>query len=297
MNSIQYSKTLSHKKLFQYISKYNFYPKKKLSQNFLIDRNISSIIVKSLDLNDNDAVFEIGTGLGSLTLALIPSVRHVFSIEKDISLKTLLDDILADYQKYVTVIYDDILSFDLSGFLESKIGEGYKIEKIVGNLPYSISLPLLTKLMQMHSFLKMAVVMIQKEVAERMLAYPGEKSYGIISVISQYYSNIEKIHIVKPSVFYPKPEVDSMIIRINFFDKPLVLVENELLFFEVIRAVFQQRRKNVANSLKIYFKDKIEKDKLENMLIKMGYSPDKRGEEFSIQEFARLTAEIQGIIK
>jgi len=297
MNFSQDIKPLSQKKLFQYISKYQFHPKKKLSQNFLIDQNISSVILKSLDLDNKESVFEIGTGLGSLTLSLIPSVKHVFSIEKDLSLKPLLNDIMSDYKKYVTVIYDDILSFDLSGFLKCKAQEGYKIEKVVGNLPYSISLPLLKMLMEMHAILKMAVVMIQKEVAERMLAQPGNKNYGIISVISQYYSNTKKIHLVKPGVFYPKPEVDSVIIKINFLDKPRILVEDEELFFEIIRAVFQQRRKNIANSLIIYFKDKIDKGKLENKLMKMGYSTDKRGEEFSVQEFARLTGEIKKIIK
>ncbi len=276
---------------------YHIQPKKKLGQNFLVDQNITAIIVKALLLDKEDKIFEVGTGLGSLTLALIPNTKHVFSIEKDIRFKPILDDIFYPYQKYVTILYQDILTFDLAGFLEQKKQQGCQIEKITGNLPYSISLPLLRKLMEMHNHLKIAVVMVQKEVAERMMAQPGDKNYGLLSVMAKYYSRIEKIHLVKPDVFYPKPEVDSLIIRINFLDKPLVLVEDEFLFFELVRAVFQQRRKNISNSLRIYFKERLDKEKLEIILRKMGLRPNKRGEDFSLQEFAQLTAEIKKIIK
>jgi len=287
----------SSKKLLDYISRYQFFPKKKLGQNFLVDQNITAIIVKALCLNNEEAIFEIGTGLGALTKELLFSTQHVFSIEKDFRLKPMLEDLFKADQGQVTILYKDIMDFDLAGFLKKKKQEGYRIEKITGNLPYFISLPLLRKLMEMHYLLKMAVVMVQKEVAERMMAKPGNKNYGLLSVVAQYYSRIEKIHLVKPDVFFPKPEVNSMIIRINFLDKPLVLVEDEFLFFELVRAIFQQRRKNINNALKIYFGERIDKDKLEKSLQKIGLETGERGENFGLKEFALLTREIKKIIK
>ena len=151
--------------------------------------------------------------------------------------------------------------------------------------------------MEKHGQLKLAVIMVQKEVAERLLAQPVEKKYGILSVVSKYYSSIEKIHRVKADVFYPKPEVDSLILRINFFDKPMVQVEDEKLFFDVIRAVFQHRRKKLSNALTLYFGENLEKDTLIKCLQKMGLKSSQRGENFDLQEFTRLTREIKKILK
>lgn len=287
----------SPKKLLNYLSQYNFSPKKKLGQNFLIDQNITRIIVKALSLESNESVFEIGTGMGALTVALLNSAKQVISIEKDQRLKPLLDEIFQDKKDRVTIIYGDILEFDLGVFLKKKREEGCRIEKITGNLPYFISLPLLRKLMELHQCIKVAVIMVQKEVAERMLAKPGEKNYGLLSAVSQYYSRIEKIHLVKPEVFFPRPAVNSMIIRIRFLEKPFVQVEDESLFFDLLRAVFQHRRKNIQNSLKFYFGERIEKEKLKKLLQKMGFNPNQRGETFCLQEFAVLTSEIKKIIK
>ena len=288
---------ISRKKLLECISIYQVSPQKKLGQNFLVDPNIISIIVKSLDLNREESIFEIGTGLGSLTLALITSTKHVFTMEKDRTLKPILENIFEQYQESVTILYQDFLAFDLEGFLAKKAREGDIIEKIAGNLPYSISLPLLRKLMERDGSLKIAVVMVQKEVAERLLAQPGEKKYGTLSVVSRYYSSIEKIHRVKADVFFPKPEVDSMILRIKFFDKSIVQVEDEKLFFQVIRAVFQHRRKTLSNALKLYFGESLDKDNLIRCLQKMGLAETQRGENFDLREFARLTGEIKKIIK
>jgi len=287
----------SSKKLLEYISRYQFSPKKKLGQNFLVDQNITAIIVKALCLNNEETIFEIGTGLGALTKALLLSTQHVFSIEKDFHLKPMLEDLFQADQGQVTILYQDIMDFDLANFLKEKRQDGYRIEKITGNLPYFISLPLLRKLMEIHDLLKIAVVMVQKEVAERMMAKPGNKNYGLLSVMSQVYSRIEKIHLVKPDVFFPKPEVNSMIIRINFLDKPLVSVEDESFFFELVRAVFQHRRKNINNALKLYFGERIDKDKLEKSLQNIGLETGDRGENFGLQEFALLTREIKKIIK
>jgi 16S rRNA (adenine1518-N6/adenine1519-N6)-dimethyltransferase len=297
MNPFYFSNLNSSKKLLSYVSQYQFFPKKKLGQNFLIDQNITKIIVKALSLDNNESVFEIGTGLGALTGELLCSAQHVFSIEKDLRLQPILDDLFQNKKDRLTIIYEDILEFDLKSFLQDKRKEGYQIEKIAGNLPYFISLPLLRKLMDLHRFLQVAVIMIQKEVAERMMAKPGDKNYGLLSVVSQYYSQIKKIHQVKPDVFYPKPEVNSMIIRINFLNNPSIQVEDEKLFFEVVRAVFQHRRKNIYNSLKFYFGEKIEKGRLEESLKKSGLDKNKRGEKYGLQEFALLSREIKKIIK
>ncbi len=286
---------LSLKKTREYLEKYKFYPQKRLGQHFLIDQNINTIIKNALHLQKEESVFEIGTGLGSLTLALIPAVQHVFSIEKDTRLKPILDEILSNYSNSVTVLYQDILTFDLVNFLNQKEQEGYRIEKLVGNLPYSISLPLLRKIIEMRGIFKLAVIMIQKEVAERMLAQPGNKNYGLLSVISNYYANMKKIHLVKPGAFFPKPEVESLLIRISFLTKPNVHVPDEALFFDVARAIFQHRRKNLSNALRLYFAEKLEKNVLERVLAEVKLNPNQRGETLSIKELALLTEAIKHI--
>lgn len=287
----------SPKRLADFISRYQFSPRKELGQNFLVDRNIINIIVKALCINESDSIFEIGTGMGALTAALLPVAKHVFSIEKDIRIKPALDEIFLSKKDNLTILYGDILSFDLVGFLREKKLNGFKIDKITGNLPYSISLPLLRKIMEMHRFLKMGVFMVQKEVGERILASPGNKNYGILSVMSQYYSRIEKIHLVKPGVFYPRPKVTSMIIRINFLEEPFVSVEDESLFFELVRAIFQHRRKNITNALKLYFGERIEIDMLKKTLQKLALEANQRGENLGLKELAQLTGEIKKIIK
>ncbi len=287
---------LSLKKIREYMIKYEFRPLKKFGQNFLIDYNITTIIVKSLSLQKKEAVLEIGTGLGALTLALIPAVQHVFSFEKDTRLKPILDDLLSPYSNSVTVLYQDILTFDLAHFLSLKKQEGYHIEKLVGNLPYSISLPLLRKIMDMRSLLKIAVVMVQKEVAERMLAKPGSKNYGLLSVMSNYYTRIDKLHLVKPNVFFPKPEVESLLIKIHFLQKPNIKVIDEDLFFDIVRAIFQHRRKSLANALKLYFGKSLEKYMLEKILEEAGINPNQRGETLSLEEYPELTKAIKNII-
>ena len=287
----------SPKRLTSFMSEYQFSPKKRLGQNFLVDNNITKIIVKALSLDDNDVVFEIGTGMGALTKELISSANHVFSIEKDIRLKPILDTLFSTNKDQITIFYDDVLKCDLEEFLKEKQSEGMPIKKITGNLPYFISLPLLKKIMEVHYLLEMAVVMVQKEVAERMMAQPGNKNYGLLSVISQYYARIDKIHLVKPDVFYPKPEVNSMIIRICFFNKPAVYIEDESLFFDLLHAVFQHRRKNIYNALNLYFGDKIDKNRLQASLQALKIEKNQRGESFNLQKFAQLTAEIKKIIK
>ncbi|MBN2395609.1 MAG: ribosomal RNA small subunit methyltransferase A [Candidatus Atribacteria bacterium] len=293
MKSFYSITSLSLRKSIEYLKKYQIYPQKKYGQNFLIDKNIHIIMVNALNPNSDEAIFEIGTGLGGLTLSLVPMFRHVFSIERDIHFKPVLEDILSTYQNKVTILYQDILDFDWVGFLKQKKDEGFMIEKLVGNLPYSISFPLLKKIMEMHEYFKLAVVMVQKEVGERILAQPGDQDYGLISIVSKYYSFAEKIHLVRPDVFYPRPDVDSMIIRFKFSGKPNIRVEDEALFFDLVHAVFQHRRKNIWNTLKLFFGDKLNKNKLGKLLEEIGIPLNRRGENFSLEEFALLTREIK----
>jgi len=297
MHSYYLNKLTSPSNIFSLLSQYHLSPKKKLGQNFLIDQNIVKIIVHALNLNSQESVFEIGTGLGALTESLSNSAKYVFTIEKDQQLKPVLEDLFRDKKRQISILYNDILNFDLKKFLTEKKEKGIVVNKIAGNLPYNISLPLLRKLMDLHYLLEIAVVMVQKEVAERMMAKPGNKNYGFLSVISQNYSHIDKIHLVKPNVFYPKPEVDSMIVRINFYDKPVVFIEDKNIFLELLSAIFQNRRKNINNSLKTYFGERIEQKELEKMLYCLGIDKNERGENFDLPTYASLTKEIKNIIK
>lgn len=296
MNSPNSSYLSSEKKVLEIIRKYHFYPAKKLGQNFLVDQNITTIMMRALELNRGDSIIEIGTGLGALTFPLALSAKMVYTFEKDKRFKLILDDYLLKNFQNIEVIYQDILKFDLREFLNRKRNQGIQIDRLAGNLPYSISLPLLRKLMDLNDLLQTAVIMVQKEVAERMVAQPGEKNYGVLSIISRYYSDIQKIHLVRPGVFFPKPQVDSMILKLTFLKTPPVIAVNEKLLFELIHAVFQHRRKNIFNALKIFYEGRIDKDDLEKMLRKMGINLDSRGESFHLKDFARLSDEMDKIL-
>ncbi len=284
------------KKLREYLEKYKISPRKKLGQNFLIDNNIKNIIVNTLNLEKEEALFEIGTGLGGLTLSLIPLVRHIFSIERDTRLKPILDDIFSPYNNVVTVIYQNILTFDLAQFLNQKRDDGSPIEKLVGNLPYSISFPLLKKIIEIRSLLKIAVIVVQKEVSDRILAKPGSKEYGLLSVLFNYYTETEKIRLIKPDVFFPKPKIESMLIRIHFLEEPRIRVIDEKLFFDIVHAIFQYRRKNLINALKSYFGTRLQENLLENIFEDSGINPNRRGETLPLEDLSRLTKALKGII-
>ncbi|MDY0382450.1 MAG: 16S rRNA (adenine(1518)-N(6)/adenine(1519)-N(6))-dimethyltransferase RsmA [Atribacterota bacterium] len=288
--------TLPLKKLREYLEKYKISPHKKLGQNFLIDNNIKAIIANTLNLEREEALFEIGTGLGGLTLSLIPLVKHVFSIERDTRFKPILDDIFSPYSDRVTVIYENVLTFDLAQFLNQKKGEGFHIEKLIGNLPYSISFPLLKKIIEMRSLLKVAVIVVQKEVADKMLAKPGSKEYGLLSVLFSYYTRTEKIRLIKPDVFFPKPKIESMLIRIHFLEEPKIKVIDEKLFFDIVHAIFQYRRKSLHNALKSYFGTCLPGNLLEKALEEAGINPNQRGEALPLEELPRLTKVLKGIM-
>ncbi len=270
------------------LTKYDFKCKKRLGQNFLVDQNTLQIIINSLKLNKKDCILEIGTGIGTLTSALSPLVKQVISVEKDKKLAPLLKESLASSNN-IEIIFEDIINFNLINFFEQKRKKGGKIEKIVGNLPYYISISLIRQILELNQYLKLAVFLIQKEVGERLMAQAGNKNYGILSLVAQYYSKPQKVHIVPSTVFYPQPKVSSMIIKLDIYKKPRVQVGSEKLFFNIIRASFQQRRKRLINSLSNYFKGKIAKTEIENILTETSIDKNRRGETLTLEEFARLS--------
>lgn len=270
------------------LTKYDFKYKKRLGQNFLVDQNTLQIIINSLKLNKKDCILEIGTGIGTLTSALSPLVKQVISIEKDKKLTPLLKESLSSFDN-IEIIFEDIMNFDLVNFFEQKRTKGEKFEKIVGNLPYYISIFLIRQILELNRYLKFAVLLVQKEVGERLRARAGSKNYGILSLIAQYYSHPQKVHIVPSTVFYPQPKVSSMIIKLDIYKKPQVKVGNKKLFFNIIRASFQQRRKRLVNSLSNYFKEVIAKAEIENILTETSIDKNRRGETLTLEEFAKLS--------
>ncbi len=270
------------------LTKYDFKCKKRLGQNFLVDQNTLQIIINSLKLNTEDCILEIGTGIGTLTSALSPLAKQVISVEKDEKLAPLLKESLSFYNN-IEIIFEDIMNFDLNNFLDLQKTKDKKIEKIVGNLPYYISLSLIRQILELNRSLKLAVFVVQKEVGERLMAQVGSKNYGIFSLITQYYSKPQKVHIVPPTVFFPQPKVTSMIIILDIYKKPEVQVGNEKLFFNIIRASFQQRRKRLINSLSNYFKGVITKTEIENILSETHIDKNRRGETLTLEEFAKLS--------
>jgi 16S rRNA (adenine1518-N6/adenine1519-N6)-dimethyltransferase len=270
------------------LTKYDFKCKKRLGQNFLVDQNTLQIIINSLKLHKKDCILEIGTGIGTLTSALSPLVKQVVSVEKDKKLTPLLKESLSPFNN-LEIIFEDIMNFDLVNLFEQKRTKGEKIEKIVGNLPYFISISLIRQILELNRYLRVAVFLVQKEVGERLMAQAGNKNYGILSLVAQYYSQPQKVHIVPFTVFYPQPKVNSMIIKLDIYKKPQVQVGNEKLFFNIIRASFQQRRKRLINSLSNYFKEVFSKAEIENILTEASIDKNRRGETLALEEFARLS--------
>jgi len=270
------------------LTKYDFKCKKRLGQNFLVDQNTLQIIINSIKLDKKDCILEIGTGIGTLTSALSPLVKQVVTIEKDKKLAPLLEESLS-FSNNIEIVFEDIMNFDLVNFFEQKRTIGEKIEKIVGNLPYYISISLIRQILELNRYLKLAVFLVQKEVGERLIAQAGSKNYSILSLVTQYYSQPQKVHSVPPTVFYPRPKVSSMIVKLNIYKKPPVQVGNEKLFLNIIRASFQQRRKRLINSLSNYFKGVIVKTEIENILTETSIDKNRRGETLTLEEFAKLS--------
>ncbi|MBD5500663.1 MAG: 16S rRNA (adenine(1518)-N(6)/adenine(1519)-N(6))-dimethyltransferase RsmA [Lachnospiraceae bacterium] len=268
------------------LKKYNFNFQKRFGQNFLIDSNILEKIVEAAEITPDDCVLEIGPGIGTMTQYLAESAREVIAVEIDKSLIPVLEDTLSSYQN-VIVINKDILKVDINELVQEK-NQGREV-KIVANLPYYITTPIIMELFESHVPLKSITIMVQKEVADRMQVGPGTKDYGALSLAVQYYANPRIITYVSPSCFIPKPNVGSAVIRLDKYKEPPVKAEDEAFLFAIIRAAFNQRRKTLVNGLSHAGELGISRQQAEEALLKMQLSPSIRGEALTLREFAVLS--------
>ena len=260
---------------------------KKLGQNFLIKRGIVDEIVKAADLQEGEPVLEIGPGIGTLTQGLAQSGANVTAIELDTRLLEVLDTTLAQYSN-VTIVHGDVLKLDVPSIMNN---EPFKV---VANLPYYITTPIIMSLLESRLPIERLVVMVQKEVALRMVAKPGTKDYGALSLAVQYYTKPDIVLDVPPKSFLPAPAVTSSVIRCVLRDKPPVDVIDEKLFFRVVKAGFAQRRKTFANTMKT---TGLSKDRIEELLAKANIDGQRRGETFTLQEFADVANAWVALIK
>jgi len=272
------------------LKKYNFNFQKRYGQNFLIDTHILEKIIEAAEITKDDLVLEIGPGIGTMTQYLAEKAREVIAVEIDKALIPILKDTLSEYTN-VSVINEDVLKVDIEGLVKEK-NNGKPI-KVVANLPYYITTPIIMGLFESHVPLESITIMVQKEVADRMQAGPGTKDYGALSLAVQYYSSPEIMLLVSPNCFIPKPNVGSAVIRLKSHkDNPVREIlsgeANENFLFSVIKAAFGQRRKTLVNSLSHAGNLNLSKDKVMEALEKMGLSPTIRGEALSLSEFATL---------
>ena len=260
---------------------------KKLGQNFLIKRGIVDEIVRAAELTPAEPVLEVGPGIGTLTQGLAQSGADVTAIELDRRLLEVLDTTLASYDN-VRIVHGDVLKLDVPTIMN------HKPFKVVANLPYYITTPIIMSLLESKLPIERLVVMVQKEVALRMVAQPGTKDYGALSVAVQYYTEPDIVLDVPPKSFLPAPAVTSSVIRCVLRDKPPVDVIDEKLFFHVVKAGFAQRRKTFANTMKT---TGLSKDRIEELLEKANIDGQRRGETFTLQEFADVANAWASLIK
>ena len=268
------------------LQKYNFSFQKKFGQNFLIDTHVLEKIISSADVTKEDFVLEIGPGIGTMTQYLAEHARKVVAVEIDKALIPILEDTLKDYDN-VRVINEDILKVDINKLaLEENNGQPIKV---VANLPYYITTPIIMGLFESHVPISSITVMVQKEVADRMQVGPGTKDYGALSLAVQYYAKPEIVANVPPNCFMPRPNVGSAVIRLTRHEKPPVLVKDEKLMFRLIRASFNQRRKTLTNGLNNASDLSFSKEEVAQALEKMELSPTIRGEALTLEQFAKLS--------
>ncbi|SFU62500.1 16S rRNA (adenine(1518)-N(6)/adenine(1519)-N(6))-dimethyltransferase RsmA [Butyrivibrio sp. INlla21] len=272
------------------LSKYNMSAKKKFGQNFLIDANVLSGIVDASGVTKDDCVLEIGPGIGSLTQYLAESAKRVVAVEIDKSLIPVLGDTLSEYDN-VTVINEDILKVDIDKIIK-EYNDNKKI-KVVANLPYYITTPIIMKLFESGAPIESVTVMVQKEVADRMSMGPGNKDYGSLSLAVGFYASAELVMDVPPSSFIPQPGVGSAVVHLKRFDKPAVEVKDEKYMFEIIRTSFNQRRKTLSNSLSNNPALKVSREKVVEALVSMGLNEKIRGEVLTLSQFAALSDILQ----
>jgi 16S rRNA (adenine1518-N6/adenine1519-N6)-dimethyltransferase len=273
------------------LRKYDIRPKKRLSQSFLIDPNITSKIAGLLEPGPGDTVVEIGSGLGVLTGIIAPQVKKIIALEIDPGLVEILKaEINRDN---VEIVHEDFLKFDFHKFF-GEISKDNARVKVIGNVPYNISSAIVFRLLDFRQFISTAVLMFQKEVAERIAAGPGSRDYGIVSVIVSMYARIRRELVVPPGCFYPRPKVDSAVVKMTFRDRPLTQLQSPELFRELVRTSFAQRRKTLLNNLKNSRFN--ESGQIENILNNCGIDGKRRAESLSPEEFGLLSNEISRII-
>lgn len=286
-------KLASHKVTKDIVSKYGFRFTKSLGQNFLIDEGVLEKIVNAGDITKDDVVIEIGPGIGTLTKELSLRAKKVVSIEIDKMLIPILKDTLSDREN-VSIINEDILKADIKSIVDEYSNK--RPVKVVANLPYYITTPIIMRFLEEYIPMSTMVVMIQKEVADRINAKPSTKDYGTLSVAVQYYCSTEIVAKAPKGAFIPEPSVDSSVIKLTVKEKRDVQLKDEPLFFEVVKASFSKRRKTLLNALSS-FGTLGEKEQMKYALEKSDIDPKRRGETLDIYEFARLSNEIFEIKK
>lgn len=268
------------------LQKYNFVFQKKFGQNFLIDTHVLDKIIAAAEITKDDFVLEIGPGIGTMTQYLAEAAREVIAVEIDTKLIPILQDTLKEYDN-VTVLNEDILKVDIRKIAEEK--NGGKPIKVVANLPYYITTPIIMGLFESEVPLDSITVMVQKEVADRMQVGPGTKDYGALSLAVQYYAEPYIVANVPPNCFIPRPAVGSAVIRLTRYQEKPVKVNDASFMFKIIRASFNQRRKTLQNGLYNSSELRIPKEKTVAALEEMGLTPTIRGEKLSLEEFAQLS--------
>lgn len=275
----------NYTKTSEILKKYQFRMQKKYGQNFLIDGNILAKIVEAAQITKEDCVLEIGPGIGTMTQYLAEAAGRVVAVEIDRELIPILEETLSPYNN-VAVMCADILKVDLAALVRENGGRPIKV---VANLPYYITTPIIMALFESRVPLASITVMVQSEVADRMQTEPGSKDYGALSLAVQYYAKPEIVARVPASCFLPRPNVDSTVVRLTKYEKPLVEAADEAFLFAVIRASFNQRRKTLANGLANAGGLGVSRVQVEAVLEEMGLSSMVRGETFTLEQFAELS--------
>lgn len=272
-------------KTIEVINKYEFVFQKKFGQNFLIDTHVLDKIISAAEITKDDLVVEIGPGIGTMTQYLACAAREVVAIEIDKMLIPILQDTLSEYDN-VTIINEDVLKVDLNKLAEEK-NSGRPV-KVVANLPYYITTPIIMGLFENHVPLHSITIMVQKEVADRMRMGPGTKDYGALSLAVQYYAEPYLVANVPQNCFMPRPKIGSAVIKLTVHENPPVTVRDEKLMFKLIRASFNQRRKTLANGLNNSPELHYSKEQIAEAIEKMELSPSVRGEALTLEQFAKL---------
>lgn len=275
------------------LQKYNFNFQKKYGQNFLVDTHVLEKIMDAAQITGEDCVVEIGPGIGTMTQYLAERAGSVVAVEIDKNLIPILQETLSEYDN-VTIINEDILKVDLNRIVEEK--NGGRPVKVVANLPYYITTPIIMGLFENHVPLQSITIMVQREVADRMQVGPGTKDYGALSLAVQYYAKPEIVAIVPPNCFIPRPGVASAVIRLTRYEEPPVQVTDEAFLFALIRASFNQRRKTLANGLSNARNLSLTREQVTEALEGMGLSPTVRGEALTLSQFAALSEMLKGNI-